>query len=133
MPTERLGLRSASTSSTAAMAPLVSAVPRPCRPLAPLNEQMGRRRIAAVRGHRIEVGVHQQAGRFFAESGIDVGMLADGHLIDGARAESRQFARQTVHERPFFPVGILSVERHQLREPIHERHRRGYTMARRLC
>ena len=32
MPTERLGFRRrASTSSTAAMAPLVSAVPRPCR------------------------------------------------------------------------------------------------------
>ena len=97
--------------------------------IAPLDEQMGRRRVAAVGGDRVEVGVHQQPGRLVAESGVDVGVLADGHLVDGARAERRQLARQPVHERPFFPVGILGVERHQLRESIHERHRRGYTMA----
>ena len=97
--------------------------------IAPLDQQMGRRRIAAVGRHRVEVGVHQQPGRLLAESGVDVGVLADRHLIDGARAEGRQLPRQAVHERPFFPVGILGVKRHQLREPIHERHRRGYTMA----
>ena len=128
MPTDRLGFRLRQHLQHRGDGPLGIRRAEAVQPIAPLDQQMRRRRIAAVGGHRVEVGVHQQPGRLLAETRVDVGMLADGHLIDGARAESRQLARQAMHEGPFFPVGILGVKRHQLREPIHERHRCGYTM-----
>ena len=125
------GLRTAPAaraSRIAAIAPLVSALPRPCSRDPRRTSKWGGDISTGVRGDGVHVGVEQQPRGRAAEARVHVGVVADRNLLDRGCPKRAQLRRQTVDERTLLPVGILGVERDQLREPIGKRHSRGYTM-----
>ena len=72
----------------AAIAPLVSAAAQAVQPAIAAHQLVRRRRVAAVGGDGVDVGVEQQARRARAEAGVDVGVVADRRLPSTRAAPS---------------------------------------------
>ena len=103
------------------------------QPVAPPHQQVGRRRVALVGGHGVDVGVQQQARRAARRSAR---RRRRGRRPSTSSTDAAPSARSSAPRRctsgALVPVGIARVERHQLGEPLDQAirgcHRRGYTM-----
>ena len=106
-PTGRATGPAASASRMAAIAPLMSAVPRPCSRSPRAHQQVRRRRVALVGGHGVDVRVQQQRAARRRRS-------ARRRRRDPRRPpprptpapSARSSARQPLHQRPLVPVGL---------------------------